>query len=148
MHYGSIVTQQSVCLFIFSSFDKLTQRTSCSPGSGLVPEQGQSPVHVYGCDPSTNVLALVSGSKLGSAGGFCSASSLCCSYQWEAMDQDNRVKYSLSLCPSSESTSCGPAAAVCAQNLNGTAAHSVGESRSTGTVCSDLQMQTSVLQLR
>ncbi|XP_024119822.2 cation-independent mannose-6-phosphate receptor [Oryzias melastigma] len=50
-----------------------------------------------------------------------------CSYQWEAMDQDNRVKYSLSLCPSSESTSCGPAAAVCAQNLDGTAAHSVGE---------------------
>ncbi|XP_011491456.3 cation-independent mannose-6-phosphate receptor [Oryzias latipes] len=50
-----------------------------------------------------------------------------CSYKWEAMDQDEKVKYTLSLCPSSEPTSCGPNAAVCAQNLRGATAQSVGD---------------------
>uniref|UniRef100_A0A3P8SYX8 MRH domain-containing protein n=1 Tax=Amphiprion percula TaxID=161767 RepID=A0A3P8SYX8_AMPPE len=38
-------------------------------------------------------------------------------YKWEAIDQDNRVKYTLKLCESSPSTSCGPGVAVCAQDL-------------------------------
>uniref|UniRef100_A0A1A8MDB6 Uncharacterized protein n=1 Tax=Nothobranchius pienaari TaxID=704102 RepID=A0A1A8MDB6_9TELE len=39
-----------------------------------------------------------------------------CSYKWEAVDLDNRVKYSLTLC-GSPLTSCGSNVAVCARNL-------------------------------
>lgn len=52
---------------------------------------------------------------------------LCCSYKWEAIDKDNNVKYTLKLCDSSPSTSCGSFAAVCAQNLSSSSSWSVGE---------------------
>uniref|UniRef100_A0A8D0D7T5 Insulin-like growth factor 2 receptor n=1 Tax=Sander lucioperca TaxID=283035 RepID=A0A8D0D7T5_SANLU len=52
---------------------------------------------------------------------------LCCSYKWEAIDQDNKVSYTLKLCESSPPTSCGPATAVCARNLASKADQSVGE---------------------
>ncbi|XP_010783087.1 cation-independent mannose-6-phosphate receptor-like [Notothenia coriiceps] len=50
-----------------------------------------------------------------------------CSYKWEAIDQVNKVGYTLRLCESSPSTSCGPGTAVCARDLNTKAAQSVGE---------------------
>ncbi|KAK9531251.1 hypothetical protein VZT92_010686 [Zoarces viviparus] len=50
-----------------------------------------------------------------------------CSFKWEAIDQDNKVSYTLKLCESSPSTSCGASTAVCAQNLTTKANHSVGE---------------------
>ncbi|XP_056283695.1 cation-independent mannose-6-phosphate receptor [Pseudoliparis swirei] len=50
-----------------------------------------------------------------------------CSYKWEAIDQDNNVSYTLKLCESSPSTSCGPGTAVCARNLTTKADQSVGE---------------------
>ncbi|XP_040919977.1 cation-independent mannose-6-phosphate receptor isoform X2 [Toxotes jaculatrix] len=50
-----------------------------------------------------------------------------CSYKWEAIDQDNKVSYTLKLCESSPSTSCGPSTAVCAQNLTTATRQSVGE---------------------
>ncbi|XP_031169703.1 cation-independent mannose-6-phosphate receptor isoform X1 [Sander lucioperca] len=50
-----------------------------------------------------------------------------CSYKWEAIDQDNKVSYTLKLCESSPPTSCGPATAVCARNLASKADQSVGE---------------------
>ncbi|XP_035801950.2 cation-independent mannose-6-phosphate receptor isoform X2 [Amphiprion ocellaris] len=50
-----------------------------------------------------------------------------CSYKWEAIDQDNRVKYTLKLCESSPSTSCGPGVAVCAQDLTTNVKESVGD---------------------
>ncbi|KAF1376907.1 hypothetical protein PFLUV_G00216350 [Perca fluviatilis] len=50
-----------------------------------------------------------------------------CSYKWEAIDQDNKVSYTLKLCESSPSTSCGPTTAVCARNLTSKADQSVGE---------------------
>uniref|UniRef100_A0A3B4B5Q6 MRH domain-containing protein n=1 Tax=Periophthalmus magnuspinnatus TaxID=409849 RepID=A0A3B4B5Q6_9GOBI len=40
------------------------------------------------------------------------------SYKWEAIDQDNSVGYSLKLCESSPSTSCGQGAAVCSHELS------------------------------
>uniref|UniRef100_A0A3Q2ZGM7 Insulin-like growth factor 2 receptor n=1 Tax=Kryptolebias marmoratus TaxID=37003 RepID=A0A3Q2ZGM7_KRYMA len=39
-------------------------------------------------------------------------------YNWEAVDQDNKVKYTLRLCESSPPTSCGSGVAVCARNLS------------------------------
>ncbi|TDH00702.1 hypothetical protein EPR50_G00191090 [Perca flavescens] len=50
-----------------------------------------------------------------------------CSYKWEAIDQDNKVSYTLKLCESSPLTSCGPATAVCARYLTSKADQSVGE---------------------
>ncbi|KAI9547306.1 hypothetical protein NQZ68_018529 [Dissostichus eleginoides] len=50
-----------------------------------------------------------------------------CSYKWEAIDQVNKVGYTLRLCESSPSTSCGPGTAVCARDLNTKASQSVGE---------------------
>ncbi|MED6263286.1 hypothetical protein CHARACLAT_003033 [Characodon lateralis] len=50
-----------------------------------------------------------------------------CSYKWEAVDPDNKVKYTIKLCESSPPTSCGSSAAVCAQNLSGGVGWSVGE---------------------
>lgn len=50
-----------------------------------------------------------------------------CSYKWEAIDQDNKVSYTLKLCESSPSTSCGPGTAVCARNLTTKTDQSVGE---------------------
>ncbi|KAK7907744.1 hypothetical protein WMY93_016356 [Mugilogobius chulae] len=50
-----------------------------------------------------------------------------CSYKWEAIDQDNNVSYSLKLCESSPSTSCGAGAAVCAHNRTTNTDHTVGE---------------------
>lgn len=52
---------------------------------------------------------------------------LCCRYKWEAIDKDNKVSYTLKLCESSPSTSCGPGAAVCARNLTANTDQSVGE---------------------
>lgn len=52
---------------------------------------------------------------------------LCCSYKWEAIDKDNNVMYSLKLCESSPSTSCGLGAAVCARDLTTNTNQSVGE---------------------
>ncbi|XP_072218868.1 cation-independent mannose-6-phosphate receptor isoform X2 [Leuresthes tenuis] len=60
-----------------------------------------------------------------------------CSYKWEAIDQDNKVKYTLKLCESSPSTSCGPSSAVCAQDLATNVEQPVGDlslQRLTGTV--------------
>ncbi|XP_051816613.1 cation-independent mannose-6-phosphate receptor isoform X1 [Acanthochromis polyacanthus] len=50
-----------------------------------------------------------------------------CSYKWEAIDQDHGVKYTLKLCESSPSTSCGPEVAVCAQDLTTQVKESVGD---------------------
>ncbi|XP_074540826.1 cation-independent mannose-6-phosphate receptor [Halichoeres trimaculatus] len=50
-----------------------------------------------------------------------------CSYKWEAIDQDNKVSYTLKLCESSPSTSCGPGTAVCARDLTTNTDQSVGE---------------------
>ncbi|XP_070706018.1 cation-independent mannose-6-phosphate receptor [Pempheris klunzingeri] len=50
-----------------------------------------------------------------------------CSYKWEAIDQDNKVSYTLKLCESSLVTSCGPGTAVCAQDLTAKTHQSVGE---------------------
>ncbi|CAG5960595.1 unnamed protein product, partial [Menidia menidia] len=50
-----------------------------------------------------------------------------CSYKWEAIDQDNKVKYTLKLCESSPSTSCGPATAVCALDLLSKVEQPVGD---------------------
>uniref|UniRef100_A0A665V9G9 Insulin-like growth factor 2 receptor n=1 Tax=Echeneis naucrates TaxID=173247 RepID=A0A665V9G9_ECHNA len=63
--------------------------------------------------------------------------SLCCSYKWEAFDRDNNVSYTLKLCESSSSTSCGPNTAICAHNLKTSTTQSVGElslQRLSGTV--------------
>ncbi|XP_076026629.1 cation-independent mannose-6-phosphate receptor [Genypterus blacodes] len=60
-----------------------------------------------------------------------------CSYQWEAIDLDNKVSYTLKLCDSSPSTICGPGTAVCARNLSSQDHQSVGElslKRLSGTV--------------
>ncbi|XP_029281689.1 cation-independent mannose-6-phosphate receptor [Cottoperca gobio] len=48
-----------------------------------------------------------------------------CSYTWQAIDQDNNVSYTLKLCESSPSTSCGPGTAICARDLTTTANQSV-----------------------
>nr|XP_046229339.1 cation-independent mannose-6-phosphate receptor [Scatophagus argus] len=50
-----------------------------------------------------------------------------CSYKWEAIDKDNKVSYTLKLCESSPSTSCGPGVAVCARNLTTNTEQSVGD---------------------
>ncbi|XP_048841603.1 cation-independent mannose-6-phosphate receptor [Brienomyrus brachyistius] len=50
-----------------------------------------------------------------------------CSYNWEAIDQDNNVKYFLRLCSSSSSTECGDASSVCAHDLKNNKYQSVGE---------------------
>ncbi|CAN9507985.1 unnamed protein product [Ophioblennius macclurei] len=49
-----------------------------------------------------------------------------CRYQWEALDQHNRVKYSLRLCAEAPPNACGTDAAVCVQRLDGGAPQSVG----------------------
>ncbi|KAM3602400.1 uncharacterized protein V6R79_003255 [Siganus canaliculatus] len=50
-----------------------------------------------------------------------------CSYKWEAIDQDNNVRYTLKLCESSPSTSCGPGVAVCATDLRTNTDTAVGD---------------------
>lgn len=50
-----------------------------------------------------------------------------CSYQWEAVDQDSDVRYTLKLCSSSPETACGANAAVCAQNVTSSQNQSVGD---------------------
>ncbi|XP_054910202.1 cation-independent mannose-6-phosphate receptor [Poeciliopsis prolifica] len=50
-----------------------------------------------------------------------------CSYKWEAVDLDNKVKYTIKLCESSPPTSCESGAAVCAQSLSGEEKYSVGD---------------------
>lgn len=52
-----------------------------------------------------------------------------CGYSWEAIDKDNNVRYTLKLCESSPSTSCGAGTAVCARDLTTatTTEFSVGE---------------------
>ncbi|KAL4649143.1 cation-independent mannose-6-phosphate receptor [Arapaima gigas] len=50
-----------------------------------------------------------------------------CSYQWEAIDQDSRVRYSMKLCSSSPNTPCGASSAVCAHNVTLNKYQSVGE---------------------
>ncbi|XP_069028432.1 cation-independent mannose-6-phosphate receptor [Embiotoca jacksoni] len=50
-----------------------------------------------------------------------------CSYKWEAIDRDRQVRYTLKLCESSPSTSCGPGAAVCARHLATEEKESVGD---------------------
>ncbi|XP_071019066.1 cation-independent mannose-6-phosphate receptor-like [Oncorhynchus clarkii lewisi] len=50
-----------------------------------------------------------------------------CSYKWEAIDQDNKVKYTLKLCDSSPHTGCGAGSAVCANNLTSQNNQSVGD---------------------
>uniref|UniRef100_UPI0037E7D95A cation-independent mannose-6-phosphate receptor n=1 Tax=Semicossyphus pulcher TaxID=241346 RepID=UPI0037E7D95A len=60
-----------------------------------------------------------------------------CSYKWEAIDQDNKVSYTLKLCESSPPTSCGPNTAVCAHDHTTNTDQSVGElslQRLSGTV--------------
>ncbi|XP_066532658.1 cation-independent mannose-6-phosphate receptor isoform X2 [Hoplias malabaricus] len=50
-----------------------------------------------------------------------------CSYKWEAIDQDNKVKYTMKLCASSPNTDCGPDTAICARNLSSKVIQSVGD---------------------
>ncbi|XP_064196429.1 cation-independent mannose-6-phosphate receptor [Anguilla rostrata] len=50
-----------------------------------------------------------------------------CSYKWEAIDDDNKVRYSLKLCDSSPETACGPGSAVCAYDLTSKTSQSVGD---------------------
>ncbi|KAM4529814.1 cation-independent mannose-6-phosphate receptor [Fundulus diaphanus] len=50
-----------------------------------------------------------------------------CSYKWEAVDQDSKMKYTMKLCESSPATSCGSNVAVCAQSLSGGDGRSVGD---------------------
>lgn len=50
-----------------------------------------------------------------------------CSYKWEAIDQVNKVNYTLKLCESSPDTSCGPGVAVCAYNRITNTSQTVGE---------------------
>lgn len=50
-----------------------------------------------------------------------------CRYKWEAIDQDNKVRYTLKLCDSSPSTSCGPDTAMCLTNLTTNKEQSVGD---------------------
>ncbi|XP_068609541.1 cation-independent mannose-6-phosphate receptor [Brachionichthys hirsutus] len=50
-----------------------------------------------------------------------------CSYDWEAIDQDQEVSYTLRLCVSSPPTSCGVDTAVCARNLTSNTNQSVGD---------------------
>uniref|UniRef100_A0A3B4X1H8 Insulin-like growth factor 2 receptor n=1 Tax=Seriola lalandi dorsalis TaxID=1841481 RepID=A0A3B4X1H8_SERLL len=62
---------------------------------------------------------------------------MCLFYKWEAVDRDNNVSYTLKLCESSPSTSCGPGTAVCASSLKTNTKQSVGElslQRLSGTV--------------
>ncbi|KAM3833852.1 cation-independent mannose-6-phosphate receptor [Diretmus argenteus] len=80
-----------------------------------------------------------------------------CSYTWEAIDKDNHVKYTLKLCDSSPTTTCGASTAVCARNLTSKEERSVGDlshQRLSGTVLdynntmkcpgSDNNIQTSI----
>uniref|UniRef100_A0AAX7UFT6 MRH domain-containing protein n=1 Tax=Astatotilapia calliptera TaxID=8154 RepID=A0AAX7UFT6_ASTCA len=53
--------------------------------------------------------------------------SLSCRYKWEAIDQDNKVRYTLKLCDSSPPTSCGADTAMCLRNLTTNKEQSVGE---------------------
>ncbi|KAL0967415.1 hypothetical protein UPYG_G00251950 [Umbra pygmaea] len=50
-----------------------------------------------------------------------------CSYQWEAIDLDTKVKYTLKLCDNSPATECGENSAVCAYNLTTKENESVGD---------------------
>ncbi|KAJ8396205.1 hypothetical protein AAFF_G00020720 [Aldrovandia affinis] len=50
-----------------------------------------------------------------------------CSYKWEAIDEDNKVRYSLKLCDSSPETACGPKSAICAYNQTSKTPQSVGD---------------------
>ncbi|XP_029965640.1 LOW QUALITY PROTEIN: cation-independent mannose-6-phosphate receptor [Salarias fasciatus] len=50
-----------------------------------------------------------------------------CRYKWEAVDLENRVRYSLRLCSSSPPAGCGTGAAACARGLDGGEERSVGE---------------------
>ncbi|KAM4713477.1 cation-independent mannose-6-phosphate receptor [Anableps anableps] len=50
-----------------------------------------------------------------------------CSYKWEAVDQDNKVKYTIKLCESSPPTSCGSNTAVCVQSFSSGVSRSVGD---------------------
>ncbi|KAJ8009057.1 hypothetical protein DPEC_G00084890 [Dallia pectoralis] len=50
-----------------------------------------------------------------------------CNYKWEAMDPDNKVKYTIKLCNSSHATACGQDSAVCAHNLTSKTDRSVGD---------------------
>ncbi|KAJ8270708.1 hypothetical protein GJAV_G00118320 [Gymnothorax javanicus] len=50
-----------------------------------------------------------------------------CSYEWEAIDGDNKVRYSLKLCDSSPDTACGSGSAVCAYDLTSKTSQSVGD---------------------
>uniref|UniRef100_A0A6Q2XKG2 Insulin-like growth factor 2 receptor n=1 Tax=Esox lucius TaxID=8010 RepID=A0A6Q2XKG2_ESOLU len=49
------------------------------------------------------------------------------SYKWEAIDGDNKVKYTIKLCESSPETGCGADNGVCAHNLTSKKDQSVGE---------------------
>uniref|UniRef100_A0A3Q4GTY1 Insulin-like growth factor 2 receptor n=1 Tax=Neolamprologus brichardi TaxID=32507 RepID=A0A3Q4GTY1_NEOBR len=53
--------------------------------------------------------------------------SLSCRYKWEAIDQDNKVRYTLKLCDSSPPTSCGADTAMCLRNLTTNKEQSVGD---------------------
>ncbi|XP_062406227.1 cation-independent mannose-6-phosphate receptor [Sardina pilchardus] len=50
-----------------------------------------------------------------------------CSYQWEAIDQDSQMKYTMKLCDNSPDTKCGKGAAVCAHSLASKTDTTVGE---------------------
>ncbi|XP_028253968.1 cation-independent mannose-6-phosphate receptor [Parambassis ranga] len=51
-----------------------------------------------------------------------------CSYKWEAIDQDNQMRYTMKLCDTSPPTDCGSGSAVCAQHLKSGMKQSVGDS--------------------
>ncbi|KAM9338794.1 cation-independent mannose-6-phosphate receptor [Symphorus nematophorus] len=67
-----------------------------------------------------------------------------CSYEWKAIDKDNKVSYTLRLCESSPSTSCSSDTAICARDLTTDQAQSVGDlslRRLSGTVLDFNQTQ-------
>ncbi|KAL2081956.1 hypothetical protein ACEWY4_021774 [Coilia grayii] len=50
-----------------------------------------------------------------------------CSYKWEAIDQDEQMKYTMKLCDESPNTECGPQSAICAHSFADKTNTTVGE---------------------
>lgn len=70
------------------------------------------------------------------------------SYEWEAIDLDNKISYTLKLCDSSPLTPCGEGTAVCARNLTSNVYRSVGESVTSFYLFLCVSPQVDLLTLR